>query len=125
MSYIPVKINLTNSNKNKLLQGKGIKILPSQLNHGNQLLLHPMNYKNLKERNLNNFLMTQGELLATAQNNNLNGSGIFGDIGKWLSDNATSIFDTLGMVASVIPGIGPIASTVGREVARAISGKGL
>ena len=123
--YVPVKINLSKANQKKLINGGSLNLLQSQLNKGNNLMLHPLNYQKLKDKNFKDFQMSQGELLATAQRNGLNGSGIFSDIGNWLSDNATSIFDTIGDVASFIPGIGPIASTIGRETARMITGKGL
>lgn len=125
MSYIPVNLQLSKIQKNKLITGKGIKLTQNQLNKGGRVLLHPLNYQKLKDKNLNNFMMTQGELLATAENNNMNGSGIFSDIGNWLSNNASTIFDTIGDITSIIPGIGPIASTIGRETARMITGKSI
>ena len=123
--YVPVKINLSKANQKKLVNGGSLNLLPAQLNRGNNLMLHPLNYQKLKDKNLKDFQMSQGELLATAQRNGLQGSGIFSDIGNWLSDNSTAIFDTIGDVASFIPGIGPIASTVGRAAAKLITGKGI
>ena len=129
MSYVPVKLNLTKKNQKNLLDGKSITLLQKQINNGHNVLLHPLNYQKLKDKNLKKFSMSKGEIIATAHANRLLGGNIFDDIwsgiksaGQWISDNATPLLDVAEAVATPFY---PGAATAVREIVRSATGKGL
>jgi hypothetical protein len=87
MVYQQIKINITREQLNKALKGKPVQFSHSQLGEGNSYLsLHPANVKIVEKAAMKGagcvLNLAPGELMATAED--MNGSGIFGDIWKGL-----------------------------------------
>lgn len=87
MVYKQTKINITQAQLNKALNGKPIKIGKDQIGSGSVYLsLHPANRKIVEKASLKGsgccLNLSEGELLASAED--MEGQGIFGDIWKGL-----------------------------------------
>lgn len=87
MPYKQVKINITRQQLAKALAGKPVRFSASQLGSGDSYLsLHPANVKLVERSAMKGsgcvLDLSEGELMATAED--MNGSGIFGDIWKGL-----------------------------------------
>lgn len=87
MVYKQTKINITQAQLNKALNGKPIKIGKDQIGSGSVYLsLHPANRKIVEKASLKGsgccLNLSEGELLASAED--MQGEGIFGDIWKGL-----------------------------------------
>ena len=119
MDYIKVNLDLSKNKQNKLMHGKCINLKESELNKGDQYMIHHLNYEKLKNKKLKNFYLSKGELLASAQNS---GGSIFNDIGDFLKNNGSTILDVLSAVATPFF---PVGSTVAREGIRALTGVGI
>lgn len=87
MVYKQTKINITQAQLNKAINGKPIKISKDQIGSGSVYLsLHPANRKIVEKASLKGsgccLNLSEGELLSTAED--MGGEGIFGDIWKGL-----------------------------------------
>jgi len=85
MTYKQIKINITKEQLTKALKGQPIQFKASQLGVGNTYLsLHPANIKIVEKSALRGkgciLNIAPGELLATAEDNEMSGNGLFGDI---------------------------------------------
>tara|TARA_R110000868_G_scaffold79139_2_gene225389 strand:- start:148 stop:600 length:453 start_codon:yes stop_codon:yes gene_type:complete len=135
--YKPLKLNLSAKQQRTLLNGKAIKLSRSQVNNGPIVLLHKSNYnKIMKMKDSCNLSLSKGEIMASAERNNLlknSGGGFFSDIGntiwsglkgigRFVSDNATPLLDIAEAVGSTFA---PGAATLAREAVRGITGKSI
>jgi hypothetical protein len=87
MVYKQIRINITKPQLLKAMAGKPVKFTNAQIGKGNTFLsLHPANAKIVEKASIKGngciLNLTEGELLATAED--MNGEGIFGDIWKGL-----------------------------------------
>jgi hypothetical protein len=87
MVYKQLKINITKNQLDKALKGKPVQFSANQLGDGQVYLsLHPANAKIVEKAVMKGrgciLDLTEGELLATAED--MEGNGIFGDIWKGL-----------------------------------------
>ena len=85
--YKQIKINITRDQLHKALNGKPISFKKEQIGSGTSYLsLHPANVKLVEKASMKGsgcvLHLAPGELMATAED--MNGSGIFGDIWKGL-----------------------------------------
>jgi len=131
MSYVQVKINLSSDQQKKLINGKSVRVLKSDIGKGNIVYLHPLNAKKVAgSKGGCNLQMSKGEILYTARHHNpAIGAGFFDDVwsgiksvGKWLKDSglATPLLD-VGKTL-ITPFVGDTAANVIREGARSLTG---
>lgn len=133
MSYVPIRINLSKAQQKKLVKGSSVRVTKSQIGNGPEVYLHPVNFKKINSsKNGTNLSLSPGEIIYTADKNNVNmGSGFFDDlwsgikkVGSFLKD--TGIATTLANAAqtAATPFIGSTASQIGRDILKQTTGIG-
>lgn len=140
--YQKVKLNISPQKQKSALMGRSITLKKDDIGTGQDVYLHPLNYKKVNNANSGVVLkLSPGEIMYTAKehsllpkpsSSDLSGSGFFDDVwnglkqaGQWLKDTgiATNIADALVPVASTV--IGPTGANLARKVLKGVAGVGL
>jgi len=90
MSYVQQKIQLSAAQQKRIIQGKSVRVLKSDIGKGNVVYLHPLNAKKLSSCKQGcNLSMSKGDIMYTAKHHNpMLGSGflmIYGLVSRALA----------------------------------------
>lgn len=88
MVYKPARINFTDAQIKKAVQGKPIRFAAHQVNQGDKVvMLHPANHSNYKKAAMKGkgltITISPAEVLSTVESD-MDGTGFFGDVWKGL-----------------------------------------
>ncbi len=127
MVYKPATVDFTEKQIHQMVKGQPIRLSHSQIGKGKQvILLHPENHNKLSKAYQSgrgcNLHIADGELAAT-HHSNMDGTGFFDSVWKFLKNNATPLLDIVQNVAKPI--VGEDIANAGRDLARSVTGKGI
>ena len=141
MTYQKYKLNISAAKQKKALKGGSIRLTASDIGNGQEVYLHPENYKKVcRAKSGCNLSFSQGEMLHNAMKNGLvraptgelSGEGFFSDVweglktaGKWLKDSGvgSALADVAQTVAT--PFVGPEIAKFGRSAFKTVTGVGI
>jgi hypothetical protein len=141
MPYQSIKLRITPAQQKKAIQGSGIRLTSDQIDNGQLVMLHPMNYKKVvNAKGGVQLVLSPGEIMHTAAyhgilppvEEGMSGSGFFDSVwnglksaGKFLKD--TGIGTALADVAQGVlsPVLGENVTKGLREGLRGATGVGL
>ena len=116
MVYKRIRVNITEKQVLQALKGKTVRILPSQINTGDQFIsVHPMNAKKIENAFLKKkgctIMLTHGELAESAQQ--MQGKGFWSNVWNAVKKGWKVLKDTGLLTAAADAAVAPLAAYTG------------